>query len=68
MTVGMKMQQTIASAEGVLANLKTFALDTQDTNAKDMFNNMAQSQQTIIDSLKGRMNYIENEEPQYKNQ
>lgn len=68
MTVATKVQQTIASAEGVLANLKTFALDTDDQTAKDMFNNLAQQQQTILDNLKGRLNYIQEQEPQYKQQ
>jgi hypothetical protein len=67
MTVGMKVQQTIAGAESVMANLKTFALETQDNEAKQMFNNLANSQQAIVDSLKGRLQYIQNEEPQYKN-
>ena len=67
MTVGVKMQQTIASAESVVSSLKTFALDTQDKTAQKMFNDMAQTQQQIIDNLKGRLDYIQNEEPQYKN-
>lgn len=68
MTVGIKMQQTIASAESIVSNLKSFALDTQDKEAKRMFNDMAQAQQTVVDNLKGRLNYIQNEEPQYKEQ
>lgn len=67
MTVGVKMQQTIASAESVVSSLKTFALDTEDKAAQKMFNDMAQTQQQIIDNLKGRLDYIQNEEPQYKN-
>ena len=34
MTVGTKIKQTIASAEGVAANLKHFALDTDNHNGK----------------------------------
>ncbi|WP_188649203.1 DUF1657 domain-containing protein [Marinithermofilum abyssi] len=34
MTVGSKIQQTVASAEGVAANLRTFALDTDNQQAK----------------------------------
>ena len=36
MTVGTQMQQTIANCESVLASLKTFALETQDQNVKQM--------------------------------
>lgn len=60
------MQQTLASAESVMVNLKSFALETQDQNAKTMFQSMAQSQQTIVDSLNARLQYIQSQEPQYK--
>lgn len=66
MTVGTKMQQTIASAESVMANLKTFGLETQDQQAKQMYNQLAQSMENIISSLQSRMNYMEQEEPQYR--
>ncbi len=66
MTVGTKMQQTIASAESVKANLMTFALETQDQQAKQMYQQLAQSMENIISSLQSRLNYIEQEEPQYR--
>ncbi|MEX2105106.1 MAG: DUF1657 domain-containing protein [Bacilli bacterium] len=65
MTVAIKVQQTIASAESVMANLKSFALETQDQNAKTMFQSLTQSQQTIVDSLNARLQYIQSQEPQY---
>jgi hypothetical protein len=68
MTVGTKMQQTIASAQGVLSNLNTFSLETQDQTAKTMFQNMATQQQTILDNLNARLKYIQEQEPQYKQQ
>lgn len=66
MTVGTQMQQTIANCESALASLKTFALETQDQNAKQMFQNLAQQQQNIVDNLNARLQYIQEEEPQYK--
>lgn len=66
MTVGTKMQQTIASAESVKANLKSFALETQDQQAKQMFEQLAQSMETVIQSLQSRMDHIQQEEPQYR--
>lgn len=68
MTVGTKIQQTIANAESVLASLKIFALETQNKSAKQMYNNLVQSQQTIVDSLNSRLQYIQNQEPQYRQQ
>ncbi|AEG61200.1 DUF1657 domain-containing protein [Desulforamulus ruminis] len=66
MTVGSKMHQTLASLEGAAANLKMFALDTQDQTAKQMFNDMNKQLESMCESLQGRVNYIEKEEPQYK--
>lgn len=68
MTVGTQMQQTIASAQSVLASLNTFALETQDQNAKQMFQNLSKQQQAILDNLNARMQYISTLEPQYKQQ
>jgi len=65
-TIGTKMQQTIASAESVKANLKTFALETQDQQAKQMYQQLAQTMENVVSSLQSRMNYIEQEEPQYR--
>ncbi len=66
MTIGEKMHQTLATLEGVTANLKSFALDTQDKNAKKMFSDYANQLENITQGLRGRVNYIEQQEPQYK--
>lgn len=66
MTIGQKMHQTMASLEGAAANLKTFALETQDKAAQQMFNNLSGQVENIAQSLKGRVNYIEQQEPSYK--
>jgi hypothetical protein len=68
MTVGSKLQQTLASAEGVKANLKSFSLDTQDQQAKQMYEQLAQSMTNIVNTLQARVNYVEQQEPQYKQQ
>lgn len=66
MTVGTKMHQTLASLEGAAANLKTFSLETQDQGAKQMFADMNKQLEGMCATLKGRVNYIEQQEPQYK--
>jgi hypothetical protein len=68
MTVGTQMQQAIASAQSVLSSLNTFSLETQDQQAKQMFSTLANSQQQILDTLNTRMQYIQSQEPQYKQQ
>ena len=66
MTVGTKMHQTLAQLEGVTANMKTFALDTEDKAAKKMFAEYSQQLESICQGLKARCDYIEQQEPQYK--
>ncbi|GGE19396.1 hypothetical protein GCM10011571_21650 [Marinithermofilum abyssi] len=68
MTVGTKVQQTIASAESVAANLKSFALDTDNQQAKQMYNQLAQNMEMIVQQLNSREQQISQEEPQYKQQ
>ena len=65
MTIGTKIQQTIASCESTLANLDSFALETQDQAAKTMFKGLAQQQKTILEQLNQRLQYVQSEEPQY---
>ncbi|OEF99319.1 hypothetical protein BHF71_01640 [Vulcanibacillus modesticaldus] len=68
MTVGTQLQQTIASAQSVSASLKSFALETQDQQAKQMFNSMAQNMDNVVSQLQARLDYVSTEEPQYKQQ
>ncbi|HHY06834.1 MAG TPA: DUF1657 domain-containing protein [Clostridia bacterium] len=66
MTVGTQMHQTLASLESACANLKTFALETEDKTAKKMFAEYSQQLDSICQGVKARCNYIEQQEPQYK--
>lgn len=66
MTVSSSVKQTLAGLKGAQANLETFALQTQDKQAKQMYTQAAQQTQTIISSLEQRVQKIEQEEPEYK--
>ena len=66
MTVGTKLHQTLNSIDAAQIQLKTFSMDTQDQNAKQQFINYANQLENISQGLKGRINYAEQEEPQYK--
>jgi len=66
MTVGQKMHQTLAGLETAKSSLKTFALDTQDQAAQKQFLQFANQLEDICNGLRDRVNYIEQEEPQYK--
>lgn len=68
MTVGTQMQQAIAGIQSAAATMKTFSLETQDQQAKQDFQQIAQELDCALDTLKGRQQYIEQQEPQYKQQ
>lgn len=66
MTVASSVKQTLAGLKGAQANLETFALQTQDKQAKQMYTQAAQQTQSVINSLEPRVKKLEQEEPQYK--
>lgn len=66
MTVGTQMQQAIAGIQSAAATMKTFALETEDKQAKEDFQQIAKDLDSALETLKGRQQYIECQEPQYK--
>ncbi|WP_066368729.1 DUF1657 domain-containing protein [Neobacillus fumarioli] len=65
MTVGTQVKQTLAGLKGVQASFEQFALQTENKNAKQLYQQAAQQTQTIIDSIEPRLQEITAEEPQY---
>ncbi|CAM4024136.1 DUF1657 domain-containing protein [Mesobacillus thioparans] len=66
MTVGAQVKQTLAGLKSAQASLETFALGTENQQAKQIYQTAAQQTQAVIDSLQPRVQEIEQEEPQYK--
>lgn len=66
MTVGTQIQQAIAGIQSSAATMKNFALETEDKQAKNEFQQIAQQLDNSIEVLKGRQKYIQEQEPQYK--
>ncbi|MGI6553946.1 MAG: DUF1657 domain-containing protein [Bacillota bacterium] len=66
MTVGTKLHQALANLEGVKADFECFALETEDAQAKNEFNQYAQQLENIVQGFRQRVNYVEQQEPQYK--
>ena len=66
MTVGTQVKQTIAGLKSAQASFEQFALQTENKQAKQMYQNAAQQTETIVQSVEPRMQQIEQEEPQYK--
>lgn len=65
MTVGTQVKTTIANLKSAQASFETFALGTENKNAKQLYQTAAQQTQAIIDSIEPRLQEIQKEEPQY---
>lgn len=68
MTVGNQMSKAIATVESAAATMKTFALETQDKQAQQTFQQLATTFDDAHKTLQQRQKYIESQEPQYKQQ
>ena len=66
MTVGTQMQQAIAGMQSASATMKTFSLETEDQQAKNDFKQIGEQLDSALEVLKGRQDYIQKQEPQYK--
>lgn len=63
-----KLEQALAGSKGLASQFKTFALDTDDQNAKTMFNQLSQVAEDMSQQLESRVEFVKNEEPQYREQ
>lgn len=59
MTVGNKLHQTLASLRSARADMETFSMETNDQNAKQLYADSAEQLGQIINSVSGRVNYVE---------
>jgi hypothetical protein len=66
MTVSAQVKQTLAGLKSAQASLEQFALQTQDKQAKQMYDSAAQQAMSIVQTLEPRVQQIEQEEPEYK--
>ncbi len=65
MPTGTKLETALASVKGLAADMKTFSLDTDNQEAKQMFNQLASTMENAQQTLQSRVDFIKQEEPQY---
>lgn len=65
MPTGTKLETALASAKGLAADMKTFSLDTDNQEAKQMFNQLASTMENVEQSLQARLDFVKQQEPQY---
>ncbi|MEW9124698.1 MAG: DUF1657 domain-containing protein [Thermotaleaceae bacterium] len=68
MTTKNKLEQAMTSAKGLSADLKSFSMDTDDQQAKQMFTQLSTTVDNVTQMLQSRLEFVKNEEPQYKQQ
>ncbi|MBM7598772.1 hypothetical protein JOC34_001129 [Virgibacillus halotolerans] len=66
MTVASQVKQTIAGLKSAQASFEQFALQTDNKQAKKLYQDAAQQTMTVLQNVEPRMQEIEQEEPQYK--
>lgn len=66
MTVINEVKQTLAGLKSAQASFETFALQTDNKQAKQLYQQAATQTQSIVDTLSPRIDQIIKEEPQYK--
>lgn len=66
LTVGKQLHQTLASLRSAKADMETYALSTEDKNAQKLYTDCNDQLENLINSFSGRVNYVEEQEPQYK--
>lgn len=65
MTTINKLEQALNSAKSLQSDLKTFSMDTEDQQAKQMFNQLSTNLDNAVQMLQSRVDYVNSEEPQY---
>lgn len=68
MTVVSQVKQTLVGLKSAQASFEGFALQTDNESAKQMYQQAATQTQAIVDMFNSRVQEIEQEEPQYKQQ
>ena len=66
MTVGQNVQQALAMLKTAAGNFNTFAMETQDSAAQQMYMDFSKQLDQMVGELSIRVEYLENQEPQYQ--
>lgn len=66
MTVINQVKTAVAELKSAQASFETFALSTDNQQAKTLYQEAAQQTQAIVDDISPRIEQIIQEEPQYK--
>ncbi|CAK6481331.1 DUF1657 domain-containing protein [Peribacillus castrilensis] len=68
MTVINDLKTTLAGLKSAQASFETFSLGTDNEQAKQLYQDAAKQTQSVVDTIEPRIQQVEQEEPQYKQQ
>ncbi len=66
MTVVNQVRQAIAGLKSVQASFEQFALETENQQAKQLYQQAAEQTKQVLNAVEPRLTEIEQEEPQYR--
>lgn len=66
MTVVNQVRQAIAGLKSVQASFEQFALETENQQAKQLYQQAAEQTKQVLSAVEPRLTEIEQEEPQYR--
>ena len=66
MTVASQVKQCVASLKNIEATLNSFAIQSQDEEAQEVFRETCLTARRVLTELEKRVGELELEEPQYK--
>lgn len=66
MTVVNQVRQAIAGLKSVQASFEQFALETENQQAKQLYQQAAEQTKQVLNAVEPRLAEIEQEEPQYR--
>ncbi|HEX6989829.1 MAG TPA: DUF1657 domain-containing protein [Bacillota bacterium] len=66
MTVGTRVKTALSNLKSVQADFESFALETQDQDAKQLWDDAAQQTRRVLERVEQRVRQMEEEEPAYR--
>lgn len=66
MTVGSKVNQTLAALKGVQGTLRIYSVQSQKEETKAAYIEALSITDSVIKDIENRLTYLEFQEPQYK--
>ncbi|OLN32375.1 DUF1657 domain-containing protein [Desulfosporosinus metallidurans] len=58
MTIQADLEKAVAAAQSALGTYETFSVSTLDESAKQMFKDMSSDMERHVGQLRGRLNYV----------